>query len=512
MVATGHGPGLSPDAVTYISAARNLAAGHGYIDLTGQANTTFAPGFPAILAAGEHLGLGILDGVRLLNAASFGAIVLLTWVLARRHIASRQLALATTAFVAISPALLNVAGKAWSEPLFCVVLLAFIVVVETARASPEQTGRMAAVAGLIAGAGFLVRYAALALIITGMIALIAPGLGLGIRARLSRTAMFALTSALFPALWLVRNANTGAPFVFGPRVASTESPWHLIVLLLGGVESLFVPATATVLWVLVALPVAVLAAAGLRAVLRDRLARLDQPPLGVVPLVAFVGVYLAFIVLAGKVSGASVEARTVMPVYVPVVLLTGWLLSHVPNTSPWFRRVADRRAGWVLAGAFLCVYGAWFGQAVWSDASTSPTFIGPAAVASPLAKTVRRLPSAAVVVSNAPWTLYFASGHQPVLPRPGPLVPSASLVPPSVDTIADVACSKPVYVAWYGRPSRSATPRVLPRSDLIPVVDVRDGTLYRFDAKPVECVPTQVAFPRPPSRETPRDHDGSTPG
>jgi hypothetical protein len=29
LIATRHGPGLSPDAVTYISAARNLAAGHG---------------------------------------------------------------------------------------------------------------------------------------------------------------------------------------------------------------------------------------------------------------------------------------------------------------------------------------------------------------------------------------------------------------------------------------------------------------------------------------------------
>ena len=51
-VATRHGPGLSPDSVTYLSAARNLAAGRGYVDLTGQANTTFAPGYPAVLAAG----------------------------------------------------------------------------------------------------------------------------------------------------------------------------------------------------------------------------------------------------------------------------------------------------------------------------------------------------------------------------------------------------------------------------------------------------------------------------
>jgi RNA 3'-terminal phosphate cyclase len=51
LLATRAGPGLSPDSVTYVSAARNLTDGHGYSGFTGSALTVFPPAYPALLAA-----------------------------------------------------------------------------------------------------------------------------------------------------------------------------------------------------------------------------------------------------------------------------------------------------------------------------------------------------------------------------------------------------------------------------------------------------------------------------
>jgi len=98
---------------------------------------------------------------------------------------------------------------------------------------------------------------------------------------------------------------------------------------------------------------------------------------------------------------------------------------------------------------------------------------------------VKHLPADELVVSNRPWALYYASGHQPVVPRPGPLVPAASLVPSTVRELLDAACSGPVDVAWYGKPGSDAVDDVFPGLTLRPVHSVRDGFLYELsESKP----------------------------
>lgn len=139
-IATRHGPGMSPDSVTYLSAARNLAAGHGYTDFTGQALTTFPPGYPALVAVLHVLGFSIATAARVVNAVSFGAVVLLAGTLIRRHTSSRAVALGATALVAVSPALINIASNAWSEPLFCALVLAFVLALEDGMDPDSPSG------------------------------------------------------------------------------------------------------------------------------------------------------------------------------------------------------------------------------------------------------------------------------------------------------------------------------------------------------------------------------------
>ena len=104
LVATRHGPLLSPDSVTYYSMGRNLALGRGYVDLTGTPDTTFAPGYPVVLAVGQMLGVGVAATARIVHAALFASLVPLTWTLVRRHTNSKILSLAATTIVVVTPA------------------------------------------------------------------------------------------------------------------------------------------------------------------------------------------------------------------------------------------------------------------------------------------------------------------------------------------------------------------------------------------------------------------------
>ncbi len=485
LVATRHGPALSPDSVTYISAARNLAAGHGFTDLTGQPNTTFAPGFSTLLAVAQWVGLSALSGARLINAVSFAGAVILTWVLLRRHVASRRLVLGATALAAISPALLNVSSHAWSEPLFCVVVLGFVLVLECALNSTSHPTGLIALAGFLAGLGVLVRYAAAALAVTGVLVLLVSRVGRPVRTRLAQVGVFTLAVVPLPALWLIRNASSGAPYLLGPRVAVSESLWGLLRPFANGLGELVVPTGTISFWEVAVLEGAALMAMVAVAVAWHRLrAEHATSANTLVALSGLIAVYSVFVLVAGKLSGASVEARTIMPIYLPLLILTASLVERAQAVARSHRtrwRLPPRRVGLVLAIALLGLYGGWFVQAVVQD-GTVGRYASPSVIGSPLAEAVEHLPSGEPVVSNAPWALYYASGHQPVLPQPGPLVPAASLIPPTVDQLVDALCSRPVYVAWYSRRGVAVPASKFPTLALHPVHTVSDGTLYALSA------------------------------
>ena len=74
--------------MVYFNGARALADGRGFTDPFGSAIVLFPPGYPAVLALGHQLGMGVLDAGRWLGALSFGVTVFFAAVLLRRHVRS----------------------------------------------------------------------------------------------------------------------------------------------------------------------------------------------------------------------------------------------------------------------------------------------------------------------------------------------------------------------------------------------------------------------------------------
>ena len=496
-LATRHGALLSPDSVTYLSLARNLAAGRGYIDFTGQPNTTFAPGFPAVLAVGHLAGFSVPTAARIVNAASAAGIVVLAWVLVRRHTGSLAIALGATAFIAISPTVLNVADHAWSEPLFCFVLLGFILLVEDAVScsEPHRQLYLAASAGMLCGVAFVVRYAALPLIVVGVVALLSRRTSPG---RWASATVFLAAAIPLPLAWLFRNARSGAPYLLGPRMAATDELDRLVTRFLKSVNAVITdgwgrPSAQILLAVTVAL-----CALGLTLVARHR-GTLRETPEGptMVPVIAFIALYSAFLVASGVSAGSSIDARTVMPIFVPVIVVVAWSLSRVVRAGSELTSLRLPHAfGVALAAALLAILAiraVEFAQMATDAGRASRGYATASPASSPLARAtlVNATPNS-IVTTNNPWTLYSATKHQPIVPMPGPLYPSASLVPSTSDELADASCRHPVYFARYAR-SRRMSSDLGGGLQLTVVARVADGVLYAVHAPSHECASDRPA-------------------
>jgi 4-amino-4-deoxy-L-arabinose transferase-like glycosyltransferase len=451
-IATRHGPSMSPDSVTYLSAARNLASGHGYTDFTGQALTNFPPGYPSLIAATRVVGASVATGARIVNAVSFGAIVLLAWVLVRRHVTSMPIALGTTALVAISPALINIASNAWSEPLYCALALAFIVALEHAIVVKEHQVRSIAAAAVLAGLAFLVRYVGLSLLVVGSLVLIASSYRDGMRAASRRLAQFWIVGLVIPALWILRNAGSGTRFILGPRVASPESWGSFIGRFVDGVASLFTPNGIPLTGALVAVVVG-LGGLGFSVARYRRTDPKPRTPSRVLALVIYVSVYVVVVVSAGKTAGASVNQRIVTPLYVPVLILGAVLLEVT------LRRLASVGEGrWVaIAPGFVVLVvltylgstAASFASQTWSNGEAARGYTQENSEGFQLVPVVEALPPRAMIATNRPWTLFEATGRQPIVPSPGKVAPELSLIPISVSELASQSCKRPVYLAWF---------------------------------------------------------------
>jgi 4-amino-4-deoxy-L-arabinose transferase-like glycosyltransferase len=482
-IATRHGPGMSPDSVTYLSAARNLAAGRGYTDFTGQALTTFPPGFPALVALGHVLGASLATAARIVNAASFGAIVVLAWFLVRRHVASPVVALGATALVAISPALINVSSNAWSEPLFCALVLAFLLALEDATVPGGRQARSIAITGVLAGLAVLVRYAGLSLLIVGSLALVAATWREGSRLVIRRLAQFWAVGLVLPAAWMVRNATSGTRFLLGPRVAAPASWSSFLGRFASSVNNLLAPHDLTTATVTGAV---VLGLGGLGAAFarRRRPARPIPRVRSVAVLAIYLTVYSVVVVVSGKIAGASVDPRIVTPGYVPALILVAVVadLAVVSLTRPTARRMALMPAVALLvalAFVFASSAGSFVSQ-TWSDGRTARGYTPQSGDQFELVRRVEALTPGALVATNRPWTLFESTGRQPIVPSPGVIQPELALTPIPVAQLAAQACTRPVYLAWFTVAAQwPYTPSQLAgHLQLDPLQQVGGGVLY----------------------------------
>ena len=126
---------MAPDSWTYVTPAKNLAFGRGYVDDAGRALSFRPPTYPLFLAAVFRvagLSVGAVEVVQSLLAAA-GAAALALWA-GRRW--GRAAGGATGILVALDPILIPVPAFVLTEALGTVLVVAIVVCLE------QGTGRL----------------------------------------------------------------------------------------------------------------------------------------------------------------------------------------------------------------------------------------------------------------------------------------------------------------------------------------------------------------------------------
>ncbi|MCZ7607963.1 MAG: hypothetical protein M5U25_18260 [Planctomycetota bacterium] len=201
---TGAGPGISPDSVVYIDAARHFAAGEGPLatDAHGDTRlvTTWPPLFPALLGFGTLLGLEPATAALLLNAWSHAALALLVGLLAWRCSGKAGAGAVAAWLVAVAPRAVNYASWVLTESLFLALTAgALLVLVGWLR---EGGWRRPAGAGLLVALACMQRYAGYAwLAALPLWILMQPGRAM--RERVRAAAVFVGAALPLPLLWRV---------------------------------------------------------------------------------------------------------------------------------------------------------------------------------------------------------------------------------------------------------------------------------------------------------------------
>ncbi|MGZ4741214.1 MAG: hypothetical protein ACXVLM_18420 [Ilumatobacteraceae bacterium] len=463
-IATRHDPLLSPDSITYLSVADHVRAGHGLTDFTLKPLAVFGPIYPLLLSPGGRS----LVWATIVGAVAIGAATALMWTVLRQRVRP-TVAIAGALALGASQGLVRIASVVWSEAPYAAISLTAIALLSR----KSFTTRTAAIGGLIAGVGFLTRYAGIGLIVTGFVMVVASAWRDHDRDSLiKRTAAFSGGAIAISALWIVRNLiETGQPL--GPRFegGAVEPLSTTIRLAFSGTGNIVIgdgwSSTATARFgaaILVAIViVAGLALRGRRSIILD------------VGMLAFALTSFVVPIVARRFTANDIELRVMSPMLIPVVYFATVMLNRLCTARAAAVVGAAAFGWWIYQGAAFAVR--------FPDLSTGSSGYKPQ-FSPQLYDVIDALPADATVLTNSPQRVWWFTDREPTLfaftrPRPG-----NSHYPLDADHTVAQACSGHAYLAWFdglqnaGDGPAERRPDLLKLVDLQPQRSVPGGELY----------------------------------
>ena len=204
-----YGAGLVGDSVTYISTARSLLAGEGFVRFDGMVIVHWPPLYPLLLAAATLWAWDPIAAAGLVNAAAFGLTVFFAGRWLGRRIGSRFLTVWAVLAIALSVPLTYIAYNALSETVFILFALLALIAADAHLRSGRFSHLLLAAAWTALAC--LTRYPGVAVIGVVVAALLCqPGAGLPRKAW--RIAAYTAVAVAPVGVWMARNALlTGYP-------------------------------------------------------------------------------------------------------------------------------------------------------------------------------------------------------------------------------------------------------------------------------------------------------------
>ena len=316
---TRYGAGMSPDAVSYISTAKHLLEGKGYTDYLGEPYVHWGPLLPSVLALIGLTGIEPLTAARFVNAFCFGIIVFCSGILFAKRIKERLLVILGVVAVLTSFMLLHVSVYAWTEPLFNILVILFILnIAQFLKSGDTKPLLLAAVCTAFA---CIQRYVGLTMVIAANIFILLLIHNCSLRDKLKRCALFSTIACVPVGIWVIRNKLAAS------TLANFHPDFDLSVLseftrALNFVTPWFVPASIPPATRLVIIGTLILLLAAAVITKRIICGKKQQENAVLVKVAAsFVLIYVTFTMTASILVNAEANDRLFSPIYVPLILL-----------------------------------------------------------------------------------------------------------------------------------------------------------------------------------------------
>lgn len=233
--------GITPDSVAYISVARNIAEGAGFVTSEGSDYILQPPFYPLVLAlAKTTLSIDPLVFAGYLNAMLFGGILIISGLFLLKHIKSFLLILLGITSIMISYALVQTSMFAMSESLFIFLSVLFLYYLDKYQSDQSPTTMIyMSITGSLA---CLTRYTGIVIILTGVICIILWGRTLQ-REKVKHLSIFLLITLIPIGLWTVRNYYLSGAMT-GQRARSSYTILDNLTFFYQTILSWFLPVNA----------------------------------------------------------------------------------------------------------------------------------------------------------------------------------------------------------------------------------------------------------------------------
>lgn len=336
------GIGISPDSIMYTSAARSFAA-HGTLHTFNHIPIVDFPLFYPVF-------LGILKLITQVDPVAFGAVlnmllfatlIFLSGFIMQRFVpSSRIYKWLMLAAIVLSPAMLQIYSYLWSETLFIIEVLVFLIIFRQYLLT--HAGKWLVAAAAIAAVSCITRYAAVTIVGTGGLLLLVDRV-LPIKKKIAHIIIYGFICISLLVANLVLNAYVSGT-VTGPREPSI-TPF---------MQNLYYAGTVFCDWMgltpaqyFLATPLASLILIGFIAALAYNYKRRHLNSYENLAI-TFALVYGLFIILSSTFSRYErINQRLLSPMYIPALWgYTSWLLLAI-------KKISGKTVRTIVAGIFV---------------------------------------------------------------------------------------------------------------------------------------------------------------
>jgi len=488
LVGSLHGPGLSPDSVGYVAAARSFAESGALLTISGEPMTIWPPGFPVILGSFLRWGLDLEATVVGLNVICVMLSVALSYLLAKETLASSPLGTLGALVVSASASTASLFRMLWTEPSFIVLTLLTLVIL----ARGFRKGRIAwweiVTIGIAVALATSIRFVGVTLIPVVALGAFLSRRSLGwVKAAVSGIAAGGIASIGF-GLVAIRNLSFGAS-PLGDRSPSGLSLMIVLFQSVRTVGSYLAPSS----WILVAAAIgAALACLMIYAVWRAFWQR-DAALIVISVFTVSYWVMLWYSQFATRID--PISDRLTAPIFAPMVILVTYGVRELGcfTERNVERFLVDSRMRKVLTsfGATVLMAALVFSGAVgltnaWRDARVGIGYNNIASRNSPLALALVDLPPQTGIAASDAAKAYWTSGRSPItqMPRDGYYWSPEETAKDLRSFGNRVARGEVKYVAVFNGYTL-LTPQTSPEVgiDMRLIATFEDGSLYEVGAR-----------------------------